>query len=501
MTDTARISMLSATSPTISPTRAPTSAQVSSEATRSRDDISSASAESAFEAHLSRAQREDRQQDRQAVQTQVQDAKQQRVERREAAEDKHAQHLEQAQAASSDTSPVPAPATTALQNGNLPPAQSSSASQTAGQPSAQPLEASRLDSSVERGISRMQQLQQLTQGGQGASGSDEAALNATSATTAGTTAPAGAQALSTSDSTAANTAGNSAGNSALQGDWLATLRNPAAAGLDGAIADQAPTGRTSAAAAGSVSADAPSSLTDGALGPLTEEAIEGVTAKADGALLDANGSRAGADQFQLSGASSAGVSPGASSSTAAGSAAMLNAAGSPAGMAQQAGALIPASVGTQAWQQALSEQVVRMQLSKSPQAEIALNPANLGKLTIRLNIGEQGTSAHFVASHQQVRSAVESSLSELRQALESQGHELTAISFSSQDDMQQDDTRDEAPGNSPNQGQFAQHLEGQPANGASTSADAMEGSLAASNLTSNLASASQAAWGQREWQA
>ena len=474
MTDTARISMLSATSPT----RVPTSAKDSSEETGSRNDTSSSSSESAFEAHLSRAQREDRQQDRQAIQTETKDAQQQRVERREAAEDKHAQHLQQAQAASSDTSPVPDPATTALQNGNLPPAQSSSASQTAGQPSAQPLETSRLDSSVERGISRMQQLQQLTQGGQGASGSDEAALKAAATT------PAGAQALSTSGSTT------------LQGDWIAALRNPAAAGLDGAIADQSPSNRSSATAAGSLSTDAPSSLTDGALGPLTEEAIEGVTAKADGALLDANSSRSGADQSQLSGASSAGVSVGASSSTAAGNGALLNGAGNPAGMASQAGTLIPASVGTQAWQQALSEQVVRMQLSKSPQAEIALNPANLGKLTIRLNIGEQGTSAHFVAGHQQVRSAVESSLSELRQALESQGHELTAISFSAQDD-----TPDGAADNSANQGQFAQHLEGQPASDASTSADAMEGSLAAGNLTSNLASASQAAWRRREWQA
>ncbi|MBR9754518.1 flagellar hook-length control protein FliK [Cobetia sp. 4B] len=494
MTDTARISMLSATSPT----RAPTSAKASSEETRSRDDVSSASSESAFEAHLSRAQREDRQQDRQAAQVQVQtetkDAQQQRIERREATEDKHAQHLEQTQSASSEASPTPDPVAAALQNGNLPPAQPSSASPTAGQRSAQSLEASRLDSSVERGISRMQQLQQLTQGGQGASGSDEAALKAAAAT------PAGAQALSSAGSTAAN----SAGNSALQGDWLAALRNPAAAGLDGAIADQTPTGRSPATAAGSLSTDAPSSLTDGALGPLTEEAIEGITAKADGALLDANSSRSGGDQSLLSGASTAGVSVGASSSSAAGSTAMLNAAGSPAanpaGMAPQAGALIPASVGTQAWQQALSEQVVRMQLSKSPQAEIALNPANLGKLTIRLNIGEQGTSAHFVAGHQQVRSAVESSLSELRQALESRGHELTAISFSTPDDTP-DDTPDEAADNSANQGQFAQHLEGQPASDANTSADAMEGSLATGNLTSNLTSATQAAWGQREWQA
>ena len=141
-----------------------------------------------------------------------------------------------------------------------------------------------------------------------------------------------------------------------------------------------------------------------------------------------------------------------------------------------------------------------MQLSKSPQAEIALNPANLGKLTIRLNIGEQGTSAHFVAGHQQVRSAVESSLSELRQALESRGHELTAISFSAQDDTP-GDTPDGAADNSANQGQFAQHLEGQPASDTSTSADAMVGSLAAGNLTGELTSASQIAWGRREWQA
>ncbi|MDH2293904.1 flagellar hook-length control protein FliK [Cobetia sp. 1AS1] len=475
MTDTARISMLSATSPT----RVPTSAKDSSEEAGSRNDTSSSSSESAFEAHLSRAQREDRQQDRQAIKTETKDAQQQRIERREAAEDKHAQHLEQAQAASSETSPTPDPVATALQNGTLPPAQPSSAN---GQRSAQSLETSRLDSSVERGISRMQQLQHLTQGGQGTSGSDEAALKAAAATLAST------QALST------------AGSTALQGDWLATLRNPAAAGLDGAIADQAPSSRTSATAAGSLSQDAPSSLTGGALGPLSEEAIEGVTAKADGALLDANSSRSGGDQSLLSGASSAG----ASSSTAAGSGAMLNGAGNPAatpaGLASQAGTLIPASVGTQAWQQALSEQVIRMQLSKSPQAEIALNPANLGKLTIRLNIGEQGTSAHFVAGHQQVRSAVESSLSELRQALESRGHELTAISFSAQDDTP-GDTPDGAADNAANQGQFAQHLEGQPASDISTSADAMEGSLAAGNLTSNLASASQAAWGQREWQA
>lgn len=106
----------------------------------------------------------------------------------------------------------------------------------------------------------------------------------------------------------------------------------------------------------------------------------------------------------------------------------------PQGMLQGTLHGVPPSVGSQAWQQSLSDQVVRMQLSRTPQAELTLNPADLGRLSIHLSLGEQTTSAHFVAAHQQVRAAVEASLADLRQALDAQGHALSEVTISGEDD-------------------------------------------------------------------
>ncbi|WP_127735353.1 flagellar hook-length control protein FliK [Cobetia sp. ICG0124] len=75
-----------------------------------------------------------------------------------------------------------------------------------------------------------------------------------------------------------------------------------------------------------------------------------------------------------------------------------------------------------------------MQLSRTPQAELTLNPADLGRLSIHLSLGEQTTSAHFVAAHQQVRAAVEASLADLRQALDAQGHALSEVTISGEDE-------------------------------------------------------------------
>jgi flagellar hook-length control protein FliK len=90
------------------------------------------------------------------------------------------------------------------------------------------------------------------------------------------------------------------------------------------------------------------------------------------------------------------------------------------GMAGQ----IEADVGSPAWHQALSQQVMHMRAGHMNQAELQLNPAGLGLLRIKLSLQEQEVNAEFFAAHAQVREALEAALPQLRESLQQGGMAL-----------------------------------------------------------------------------
>lgn len=81
-------------------------------------------------------------------------------------------------------------------------------------------------------------------------------------------------------------------------------------------------------------------------------------------------------------------------------------------------------VGTPAWQQALSQQVMQMRRGNTNEAELQLNPLGLGPLRIKLSLREQALMAEFSAAHAQVREALEAALPQLREALQQGGIQL-----------------------------------------------------------------------------
>ncbi|NIF26490.1 flagellar hook-length control protein FliK [Pantoea sp. Tr-811] len=83
--------------------------------------------------------------------------------------------------------------------------------------------------------------------------------------------------------------------------------------------------------------------------------------------------------------------------------------------------LIGASVGSDEWQADLGQQVVAMVRRGERQVDVQLHPADLGPLSISLNVSDSGVQAQFQSAHASVRAAVEQALPQLQSALASQG--------------------------------------------------------------------------------
>lgn len=81
-------------------------------------------------------------------------------------------------------------------------------------------------------------------------------------------------------------------------------------------------------------------------------------------------------------------------------------------------------VGSPAWHQALSQQVMHMRAGDVNEAQLQLNPAGLGPLRIKLSLRDQQIDAEFSAAHAQVRAALEAALPQLRETLQQGGMQL-----------------------------------------------------------------------------
>ena len=98
---------------------------------------------------------------------------------------------------------------------------------------------------------------------------------------------------------------------------------------------------------------------------------------------------------------------------------------------------VHASMGTPinspAWPSQLGQQLVQFaQRGGEQQVQMQLHPAELGPLSITLRVSEQGTQAHFLSSHMQVRQVIEQAIPQLREALAEQGISLGETSVGEQ---------------------------------------------------------------------
>jgi len=83
-------------------------------------------------------------------------------------------------------------------------------------------------------------------------------------------------------------------------------------------------------------------------------------------------------------------------------------------------------MGSIAWQQSLGQQVAMFTRNGIHNAEIRLNPAELGVLKINLRMNSDQASLHFVSENHQVRAALEAAMPQLRTSLAESGINLEA---------------------------------------------------------------------------
>jgi flagellar hook-length control protein FliK len=76
------------------------------------------------------------------------------------------------------------------------------------------------------------------------------------------------------------------------------------------------------------------------------------------------------------------------------------------------------------WGQAMAERVVWMSNAKIQEAEIQLNPRELGPIGIKISMNNDQANVSFVAQHAATREALETAIPRLREMLSEQGLEL-----------------------------------------------------------------------------
>lgn len=89
------------------------------------------------------------------------------------------------------------------------------------------------------------------------------------------------------------------------------------------------------------------------------------------------------------------------------------------------------------WSQQLGERVVWLARGDIQNAQININPAQLGPIQINISLNGDQMSAHFVAAHQEVRQALEDAMPRLRDMLSGAGINLGQANVGAQTQQQQ----------------------------------------------------------------
>ena len=106
-------------------------------------------------------------------------------------------------------------------------------------------------------------------------------------------------------------------------------------------------------------------------------------------------------------------------------------------IAAPASGYLNAQLGSQEWQQSLGQQVIMFSRNGQQNAELRLNPQELGALQISLKIEDNQAQLHFASAHSQVRAAIEAAMPSLRSALAESGIQLGQSSVGSEGQWQQ----------------------------------------------------------------
>lgn len=94
---------------------------------------------------------------------------------------------------------------------------------------------------------------------------------------------------------------------------------------------------------------------------------------------------------------------------------------------------LPSTVGGPRWGQEMAQRILWMVQGNQQNAEIQLNPAKLGSISIKLSIEDDQASISFVTQHSVVKEAVEVSLPRLRDMFEQQGLNLAQADVTARD--------------------------------------------------------------------
>lgn len=82
------------------------------------------------------------------------------------------------------------------------------------------------------------------------------------------------------------------------------------------------------------------------------------------------------------------------------------------------------------WSKDLGEQILWMNNKAIPAAEIKLNPAHLGPISVRIDVNQDQATVMFTAQHADVKEAIEASIPKLREMLVTQQLNLVNVNIS-----------------------------------------------------------------------
>jgi len=111
--------------------------------------------------------------------------------------------------------------------------------------------------------------------------------------------------------------------------------------------------------------------------------------------------------------------------------------------------MLNAQLGSDEWQQALSQQIVMFTRNGQQNAELRLHPADLGAIQISLKLDNDQAQISMASSHSHVRAALEAALPQLRNALAESGinlgqSQVSSDSFAQSQGFQQQQQQQEA---------------------------------------------------------
>jgi flagellar hook-length control protein FliK len=84
------------------------------------------------------------------------------------------------------------------------------------------------------------------------------------------------------------------------------------------------------------------------------------------------------------------------------------------------------------WSEAVVERVMWLSSQNLKSAEIQLDPAELGRLEVRISLNQEQTQVSFASPHAGVRDALEGQLQRLREMFNQQGMNLMDVNVSDQ---------------------------------------------------------------------